>query len=517
LLATARRRPRWTFAALFVIYALLVGAWAGATPIGQTPDEWAHIFRASTVVQGELLIPHSGPVNAVNGDAVRVPQMLANRPSQTKCYPFRPKVPVSCARKSSGSQNLVETSTPAARYPPVYYAVVGWPLAFGAYVKTFYGMRLIAVLLSALLLASGALAALRLRAGFAMAGYFVAVTPMVAYLGGMINPNGIEIAGGAALWPNLLLWLDAPDPRHRRAGLLGATIAAVTIVVARTVAIIWVAVAVLALLVLIKREWFKTEVLVKRTLLGVGAVIAAAIFAGVWALVSGALSIAPTLINPTHHTLAQNLQQAWHRLPIVLHEALAFFGWLDTPLRGTYYHLFYAAFFAMVGLALLGVLRGRWRPGIAASLAFALTVAVTMYMMAREANTLSINFWQGRYSLPMAVGVPILLGFAAGSWRGRARWAAAGIAGLVSASVEVVYVNGFVRFFKRNSVGINSKPLSLTGGWQPPLGMITWLIVLLVALAALGLITVLAAASGGERAAPEPETLVAGTNLTRSW
>lgn len=482
VLAQLRQRPRAAFAALFVAYALLLGAWGAATPLGQTPDEWAHIFRASSVVQGQILISQPGPIHAHGGDKVRIPQSLARRSADTDCFRFEPLIPVSCARKPSGSQRDITTVTTASRYPPVYYAAVGWPLLFGTRTATIYLMRLVAVILGSLLLASGASAALRLRARFAMTGYTVAITPMVAYLAAMINPNGLEIAAGPALWANLLLWLDGPDQRARRAGLIGSAVAASAMVLVRTVAIAWVGIAVLAVLVLVRREWFMSQVRTRRAILPIGVVAAAMAAAGWWALAAREADIAPITYyyTPTHYTLLHNMNRAFQYMTIPLRQALADFGWLDTPLRQPVYDLYYAAFFALVGLAVVGVVRGRWRPGLAAAISFGLVVLATAYFAARSANTLKLSFWQGRYSLPIAVGVPILLGYTAGSWTRRARWLAGLLSLAVVSLVAFVHVDGFLTFFTRNTAGFDHA-LTLSGHWQPPLGIVTWLVVLIVA------------------------------------
>jgi hypothetical protein len=510
VVALARQRPRTAFAALFALFGILVGAWAAATPIGQTPDEWAHIVRASSVVHGEVVLGNGKAVDAHRGDPVRVPQLLARRSAQTACYRHHASIPVSCAAAPSGSQRLVASATTAGRYPPLYYAAVGWPLLlFGAHTYTFYVMRLVTVVLSALLLASGALAALRLRARFTMAGYAVALTPMVAYLGGMVNPNGLEITGSLALWPNLLLWLDGPTRRDRRAGLLGAVIAAAAVVLARTAAIAWVGVAVLAVLVLVRRHWFRTEVLSRRGLTLIGAVIAAVVAATAWALAVNETAIAPihtATFTPTHYTLLHNMHRAAAMLMHWLRQAIADFGWLDTQLAQPYYDLYFAAFFVIVGLGVIGVLRGRWRPGLAAAITSVLAVLATCYFAARTANELRITFWQGRYSIATAAGVPIVIAFAAGSWRGRFRWAAAIVAAVTTAALGVLHIAGFLRFFHRNTVGL-ARPFTWGGTWHPPLGIVLWLVLLLLSLAALCALTV-ASAAGADDLEPEQDRAV---------
>lgn len=502
----AQRYPKRAFAALFVIYGLLLGAWGAATPLGQTPDEWAHIFRASAVVQGQVQISQPGATDAHSGDPVRIPQTLARRNADTACYRHHPSKPVSCAKKPSGSQHNVHSVTTASRYPPVYYAVVGWPLLFGTHNATLYLMRLMTVIVSALLLASAALAALRVRGRFTLTGLTVAVTPMAAYLAAMINPNGVEIAGAAALWANALLWIESPGPRARRAGLLGAAIAAATIVLARTVAIIWVLVVLASLVILVKRTWW-TSLRARRTIVPVGGVVVAGVFALVWAVWAREFQIAPirtATFHGTHYSLVHNMTRAYHALMHWTRESIADFGWLDTILHQPFYDLYFAAFFVLLGAAIIGVVRGRWRAGIASGIAAGLTVLLTMYLSARSANELKLSFWQGRYSMPMAMGVPILLAYTAGTWRGRWRWLAAGVSAMTVALVSAVMLDGFLTFFTRNTVGL-PHGLTLSGHWQPPLGIVTWLVVLVLAQGAIAALCLLSSVAPDPELEPDPE------------
>jgi hypothetical protein len=510
-------KPIRGFAGLFALFFGLITAWAMATPIMQAPDEWAHLYRAESIVLGQVLVSRPGAIDPVRGDPVRIPEALVAREKASRCFQFLAKVAVSCARPPMDRQGLVDTSTPASRYPPVYYALVGWPLWFGVHGWTLYLMRIVAVALSAAFLASAGLAAVRLGGGLTATGVFVAVTPMAAWLSGMVNPNGLEIAAAVALWPNLLLWLLGKTPTLRRAGLIHSTVAASTMILTRTVAAAWVVVAVASVLVLLRREWIREQLANRRVRVAIGAVVGVLAASALWAQVSRATQVGPLTayhFRQTHFTLAHNLGRAYDRLDILWHQAIAVFGWLDTPVSATVYHLFDAALALLIGSAAVGVFRGRWRVGVAAVLAGALTAGVTIYLAASVANRLHIGFWQGRYSLPMGVGVPVLLGFAAGAWRGRGRLAAGAVAILAGVLASAVQLGGFLQFFHRNSVGV-SKPLSLHGGWQPPLGIVPWLVLLVLSMGGLVLFACWAAIRAdevdGPSAGPVPTLADAAT------
>jgi hypothetical protein len=91
-----------------------------------------------------------------------------------------------------------------------------------------------------------------------------------------------------------------------------------------------------------------------------------------------------------------------------LQSMIGIFGWLDTTLPGWLYHVFAGIVVLLVALALA---IGRRRI-ILAMLGTALVVLV-LPVLVQYSQAKYLGFiWQGRYMLPLAVGVPILAGLA---------------------------------------------------------------------------------------------------------
>lgn len=497
--ALAADRPRRCWLVLYGLFFALLLAWGIGTPLQQSPDEWSHLFRAAGIYNGQLLISSPGPMDPTLGDPIRVPASLNEDRIAARCFMHHNKVPVSCSHPRPTSDALVRGSTPAARYPPFYYGLVGWPMLFGHGHLVLYLMRVVAAALSAALLAWGMLSVLRLGTGLAATGLLVAVTPMVGWLSSMINPNGLEIAAAAALWPSLLLWFTATEDRLRRAGAIGAAVAAATMVLSRSVAIVWVSVALVSVLALPRASWLRAQLRDRLTYRAVGGVVLAGVVTLAWSVLSRQNQLAP-LTKPHFHighaSLARNLVAAYGQLGRWWHEAVGYFGWLDTPISSRLLHIYDLAWVLLIAAAVIATIRTRrFRAAGCALIAGALTVAVTVYLAASVTNELSISFWQGRYSLPMGIGVPVLLGFAAPTPRGRARRTVAAMSVVISAIGCVVMVTSFLTFFARNSVGVGH-PLSLRGGWQPPGGIILWLLVMSASLLGLALVAVSAALGG---------------------
>jgi len=136
---------------------------------------------------------------------VDVPAIFAKATDLPTCFIGRTDVTADCAPPFKGSDSPGKVLTQVGRYPPAYYFAVGlptlvWPSAAGVRV-----MRLVSAAITAALLASAFVTAQgsRRREGLVL-GLVVAVTPMVFFLGGSVNPSGVEIAGAIGLWSALV-------------------------------------------------------------------------------------------------------------------------------------------------------------------------------------------------------------------------------------------------------------------------------------------------------------------------
>jgi hypothetical protein len=141
------------------------------------------------------------------------------------------------------------------------------------------------------------------------------------------------------------------------------------------------------------------------------------------------------------------------------------FGWLDTPAPLLTYLVWYVAIGAVV---LLAFSSARARGNVALLFLVALVVLVPMAISYREAHRLGL-FWQGRYTLPMATGVPIL---ATALIDGTAVLEAirSRLTGLLCLAVGVADVAAFYTAQRRYASGLPGPLDVLHGKWAPPLG-----------------------------------------------
>jgi hypothetical protein len=135
-----------------------------------------------------------------------------------------------CAPPFRGGRRLVPSATYEFRGPLVYDGVVGLPsLAFPAKFGVRL-MRLLSALICAALLALAFSVAIGTGSRPFVVGVFVAVSPEVLFLSGMINANAVEAAASVCLWTALLTLVRAPEESWNRliptAGIAAAVLAA---------------------------------------------------------------------------------------------------------------------------------------------------------------------------------------------------------------------------------------------------------------------------------------------------
>ncbi len=213
-------RERLSFTACWamstiVFFALMV-AWSFATPLGAASDEPTHIVKAAAVARGEFLgQPAEASSSGGQGHegravmAVVVPATFARDGNLATCYRHHPKRNASCAPPMSTSTRLERTTTYVGRYPPLYYLIVGLPTRFLQAGSAVRFMRVLSSLASALLLGLALAVAWRWsRARLLPLAVVLAATPMVIFLGGVVNPSGLEISASIASWTTGLVLIE---------------------------------------------------------------------------------------------------------------------------------------------------------------------------------------------------------------------------------------------------------------------------------------------------------------------
>lgn len=473
---------RWLIA--FVIFSVLGGIWALGSPLFSVPDEPSHAIYAAAAVRGEIWAPSDGSLTHVT-----VPADLAYAQDVPGCFAFHPEIGADCAHAYGGHPGTAKVDTRAGRYPPFYYIYAGLgSLAFtGA--KAIYVMRLLTVLLCAALLASAACSALRSRRPWiAIAGLSLAVTPQVLFFAGGVNPQSPEIAAAVALWVGGFVLLSelrsgGHEPLtwknpHLRRTITGAAVLSVS----RPLSLLWLAIIVVALLVLLATRESLGRLLRSRAFLGgVSIVLVTSATTVFWILVRKSM-IGTGIPTYASTPLRTAILMSVDKLNAELAQMIGFFGWLDTPAPGIVYPVFLAA---LGGIGVLALAVGGRRLGIVMAL---LTAAVVVIPVVLEVMTYKTDAfpWQGRYTLPIAAGIPLLLGLVAADARRpiamaprRGTLAFAAAFGVVHAFSLVAAVN---RYIKGSGTYFGFRPVA--GSWAPPVPLFLLCLAMLAAIGA---------------------------------
>jgi len=492
-LAFLRERAwaRWlvSFAILFSLGAL----WALANPPLAAPDEPAHVVHAAAVARGELfgkpltraqreLLPVRagfGPdfgARASLYTSVTVPEVYDR--ANWGCFWHHPEQTAACL-DFSGSQRDVRVVTHTEVYPPSYYLWVGLPARLGsAGPRAMYVMRLAAVALAAALLASAIVSLGRIGdSPFVMLGVLVAVTPTLMFLAAAVNPSGLEIAAGLALWiSGAVLAIESRSAERGRVDrqlVARVGIAAAVLVLSRQLGPIWAALILLTLAAWAGRRGVRTLV-ASRTAWAWGAVVGACAIAQVaWLEWVGGLDPHSYIGGPSDETGLELLERGIGQSSMLFRQMIGDFGWNEVPAPAFTLYMWIAA---LGGLAALAFVVGRRRDTVVLAvvglLSAALPIALIVYQSGYAPGL-------GRYAMPFAVGVPVVAGLAL---RGPVLGGRRAPVWLAVAGLAVGHVLAFGQSLRRWTV-LADGPIQFwrNPAWTPPLSPLLLMVGFVVA------------------------------------
>lgn len=476
------------FVGSLVVFGALGSIWALSTPLGASPDEPVHVMRAASVVRGDAggrsvatPSPGAGIMSAVDYP-VTIPQSYAESYLFAACYVFQPDVTADCQPPANTSETPTTTSIYVGSYPPLYYAIVGGPSLVWPADPGIYAMRILSVLLGSTLLSCGVVCARRVDrlgggSGFVFVGVALAVTPMAIFLMATVNPSGFEVTSAfAAWWGGLALVRAARARSVSRADVALCAVPGMALAWSRPTGLVVLA-AIVATVAVFEAD--KTSLLTlvgdRRVVVAGAAMVVVVLGAAVWSVEAKSLS---SFIGAPEPGISK-LDAAWRsiqRLPDQAGQMIGRFGWLDTPLPRP---ALWAWGAAVVALLVSGLWLARWRQRLGIALAIVATIGISTTSEALRAEELGF-IWQGRYSLPLAIGIPVLAAVAIGDSRrvtGRLRTV------VLVATVAIVPYGQLLAHLasaRRYATGVSSPLLAFltSSTWQPPLPL--WVLLALV-------------------------------------
>jgi hypothetical protein len=461
-------RPR-TALVWFVVLFGLATLWSLASPIFSGPDEPDHLIRAETVLHGEVVGSQTDPPKG-GWRVVEAPDVLRISRQIVGCYAFEPGRPA-CGPAFAGSAERTPMITRSGAAPPLYYALVGAPIAVSPTGDGVFLSRMLSnAIASALLAVSFTLATSR-GGAFTMLGLLVGVTPMVLFLNGVVNPSSLEIAAAALVWVSGLALVDPRTPGGvvEPATLLSFVAAAVVLVLTRPLSPLWLALIVVA--VMLTSSTARLRELLGRVDVWKGAAITgvATVVALVWLRIYQPLQ--GDNISPAGRSGLSAVRVSFERLGAMWRQIVGVFGWLDAPSPLLVIVVWCAA---LLGLIVVAFALGSAGLRLALAVTLFVAVAVPPLIQSTQLDT-SQPIWQGRYTLPLAVGIPLVAGWAVDRsshpfrevLRLRAQWLVAGLA--------LGHVIAFASALRRYTVGVDG-PVWFFGHevWNPkvPAGLL---------------------------------------------
>ena len=382
---------------LFAVWILVMPPFAGS-------DEFDHAYRAAAAARGQWAID---PVNATRGTGafLKVPADIVDA-ARAECEDLQYTRDPDCVGTPDGDNVIVASG--AGRYHPLFYAVIGTPALPFDGTAALYVMRIMTALLAAAFVWLAALAASTwARSRWPYLGIAVACTPVALYSSSIAAPNGVEMMAALALWMSLIGLLVAPSEHIRRlaitAGISGAVLATL-----RPLGPLWCLIVFAGVLVAVRSDPGRIRALMRRpAVLGAaGLVLVSALQSTAWVIAVHALKLG--VEGQIHTTLSHRFDLAASQLPAWIFQAIAAF-----PLRNNASHpvvyICYLLLFAIV--VAVGLRFGTNRVRLATVLLIAF-VLVFPYLTTVQSWDKYRGAWQGRYGLPVAIGIVLLVAYA---------------------------------------------------------------------------------------------------------
>ncbi len=390
-------RSAWRAGLLWLSCFTAVAVWAFTIPVAASGDQRQHVAWAAAVVRGQLVPPErvvDTPDLHVVESLVTVPRGYAITDERVACFSRDPARRAICTPGWGRGDEPTTVATIAGRYPPLYYAAVGWPSLLA---EAHLGVRLMR-LASAVLIATLMWLALRRRSDVAVGLVALALTPRLLQLSSLVNPQALEIVGALLLWISLV----ARDDGSSRSNV-GVVAGGISVLVARPVGpVLFVSVGVLALVATTGARPSELRVMFERLTrsprdrIRGGLLGAVAIGSVAWMLLrdpSGQIAGRPDPSVTTSDVIGRYVAEYLDELRGMV--------WLGPPRIAW-------TWVVVVGvLVLAGIVAGRWRERVAMLGVVAWSFLVPIVGIISNLDRVGY-VWQGRYAMAVIVGLVII-------------------------------------------------------------------------------------------------------------
>ena len=435
--ATLRRR--WLV--LFATLIPLAVTWSLVNPMLASPDETVHILRAQSIAAGDFTNPFTSdglPIDSV------------------ECFRFQPEVTAACQDLTWGPDGTQRIG-PTEGYPPLYHVIAAVPALFSSGLAGAYLMRIwMAVVIVALVAWAAALATRPGSGPWPLTGVAIAVTPMGMFSVATVNPSGMAVASALLL---VVGAISVFESRWTGREVIAAiAVGAFGLALSRRDGLLWLGVLTAVLAPLwgpeVRRLWSRRTT--RSTQVVIGVVTALAAVALVWAR--------PTIarfVENWRNDAGTSWWEAARFLRGYLSQVVGVLGWLDSPIGE---EAFWVALVVVGFVVLLGTVSDHRRLALATSLGLVgLLVSPVVIGMIR------FPYLQGRYLLPIWVGMAVVAGAAAAGGDTGVRFDRRATR-LVLAVWAVIHLIAGLQNLRRYAVGRSgSWNFVVDAEWSPPM------------------------------------------------
>ena len=281
---------------------------------------------------------------------------------------------------------------------------MGWPSLLFPNAAGWYFMRLVSAAWCAVLLAAGALVVMSMpRRPLVLAGaMLVGLTPLALDLSGSVNPSGLEAASALCFWAVLLALIHNNRRLDRRLLVSFGLISGVVLATCRDLGWLWVVLAVVLSLAGVGSAGRSSFLRSRAARVVLGGAAGGVIVAQGWSVTFHSYQVFRGSALPDG--LAAAARASLRGTPTLLQETLAYLGWLRIPPPAAAEVCW---ILAVVAVIVIGIVTGR-RTGLLAAAGAAFVVILPFTILTFTFLHPRFGTWQGRYTLPLAIGVPLL-------------------------------------------------------------------------------------------------------------
>ena len=445
-------------------FAIIGCTWALSIARYGGPDEPAHVIRAAGAAHGDLV---GKPVAGFEPGYRQVTVSGALASGDPSCFRHDETITAACAIASHSAAD-VAVATSAGTAPPWYYVIVGVVARVLSSGNDVTGYRMAALLMCAAIL--GYALARSHRSGIA-AWLLIALTPSAWFLLGVVGTSGIEIALVALALTEAVNRFH--DPPHS-VSVDRVTVPLALCLLVRPAALIDIVVVALVLVPTMPRPMHKTQA--ARIAWPFVIVGVAAIAWGRWSAL-----IVSDRRTADSDSLASALSRSLRGIPTTVHQSIGALGWNEFYAPGAA-QLVWLTILAVAVYRTVQHSPDRWWHGRWAVAALMLPTIIELVIHTRIGEV-----WQGRYSIPFAMGGVLYAGRTTAPSRLVLH---ALVVGASCAEVLTLW-----HTLRRFMVGVDGSITLRHAAWRPPLN--PWLL-LVVNAAAIGWLGVLALRSGDD-------------------